>query len=314
MVKKIGYDNKIWNTLEKERVIDLIEKFRVTPIVESDVFEELVDYIWDSGTCKPLFFAVIPHIIEIASVNDFETAKDLWCYLGNWIATHEKYREGISDEVLECFDLALECAEERCINQIVSADQMSNIDAQYLYASLFAFAKHRLGYMTMSGYKDGIAGTSIAVCQSGHLNDVTIYNSGIVPYEMAECPHNVREVYIKDIKIEDREDNPWILLGKKIQKGLAIQSTSKEIVSHLKLAQEIIRHGVTPNLSMKYAFSLYGSLLYCNGSFSESMRILHGWDEFTCLQCGEKFIFADGWCEDMDGIDCAYVKYSGEKG
>ena len=301
MVKKIGYDNKIWNTLEKERVIDLIEKFRVNPVVESDVFEELMDYIWDSGTCKPLFFAVIPHIIEIASVNDFEAAKDLWCYLGNWIATHEKYREGISDEVLECFDLALECAEERCINQIVSADQMSNIDAQYLYASLFAFAKHRLGYMTMSSYKDGIAGTSIAVCQNGHLNDVTIYNSGIVPYEMAECPHNVREVYIKDIKIEDREDNPWILLGKKIQKGLAIQSTSKAIVSHLKLAQEIIRHGVTPNLSMKYAFSLYGSLLYCNGSFSEGMRILHGWDEFTCLQCGEKFIFADGWCEDMDG-------------
>lgn len=301
MVKKIGYDNKIWNTLEKERVIDLIEKFRVNPVVESDVFEELVDYIWDSGTCKPLFFAVIPHIIEIASVNDFEAAKDLWCYLGNWIATHEKYREGISDEVLECFDLALACAEERCINQIVSADQMSNIDAQYLYASLFAFAKHRLGYMTMSSYKDDIAGTSIAVCQNGHLNDVTIYNSGIVPYEMAECPHNVREVYINDIKIEDREDNPWILLGKKIQKGLAIQSTSKEIVSHLKLAQEIIRHGVTPNLSMKYAFSLYGSLLYCNGSFSEGMRILHGWDEFTCLQCGEKFIFADGWCEDMDG-------------
>lgn len=299
MVKKIGYNNKIWNTSGGGRVIDLIEKFSITPVVESDVFEELVDYIWDSGTCKPLFFVVIPYIIEIASVNDFKVTKDLWCYLGSWIATHEKYREGISDDVLECFDLALVHAEERCIEQIVLVAQISNIDAQYLYASLFAFAKHRLGYMTMSGYKDDIAGTSIAVCQNGHLNDVTVYNSGIVPYEKTECPRNVREVYIKDIKIEDRKDNPWIFFEKKIQKGLEDQSISKEIISHLKLAQEIIRHGVTPSLSMKYAFSLYGSLLYCNGSFNEGVRILHGWDEFTCLQCGEKFIFADGWCEDV---------------
>lgn len=299
MLKKIEYHNKVWDTFENDNIITLIEEFSVNPFVESKTFEKLTDSIWDAGTCKPLFFMVIPYLIEIVSKHDFEITKDLWCYLGGWISMHERYRKGISEDILECFDLALIYAEEKCINQIVASSIINSEDAQYLYASLFAFAKHRLGYMAMGGYKDDIVGTSIAMCPNGHLNDVSIYDSGIVPYEEAEHPCDIADVSLEDVKIESREKNPWICFEKSIQIVMENKSISKEIKSHLELSRHIIKYGVTPKLPMKYAFSLYGSLLYCNGSVDESIRILHGWDKITCLECGEKFIFADGWCEDI---------------
>ncbi len=298
MLCKIDFNNKVWDTLENQKLISLIKKFDLNPCVESEVFQEITDLIWEEGTCHPIFFATIPYLIEIAAKHRIEEAKDLWSYLGCWISTHEKYRYETSEEILACFDISLEYAEETCINQIMAVEKLDDTDAQYLYASIFAFARHRLGYMAMSGYKDGFEGTSIAECKKGHLNDVTVYNSGVVAYEEEEKPHKITMLEKTDIVLEAKRNNKWILFERRIQKELDNENTSKEVKSHLELAKTIIGKGVTPQLLMKYAFSLYGSLLYCNGSLQASMRVFHGWDEITCIECGEKFIFADGWCED----------------
>lgn len=299
MLKKVDLNHQIWSTSDNVNVIQLIDDFVKNPSIESETFENIVDCIWDAGVCKPIFFAIIPYLIEVASKLEFKRSKDLWCYLGSWISVHKKYREGISAEVLELFDFALTYAEEQCINQIVLEGKLDNVDAQYLYASLFAFAKHRLGYMTMGSYKDDIGGTSITACKLGHLNTVTVYNSGIVPYENEEYPRSIALVDVRNLKLEKEEKNFWLCFNHHIQEKLNDSNLSKEIKSHLELSQLIIRYGVTPQLPIKYAFSLYGSLLYCNGSYEEGCRVLHGWDKITCRVCGEKFVFADGWCEDI---------------
>lgn len=297
-MKKVDVTNSIWSTAENQKLAVFIKEFRLNPSVESDIFQEITELIWQDGVCYPIFFAAIPYLIEIASNLEIEASKDLWNYLGCWISTHKKYRCEVSKEVLECFDLSLKCAEEACIKQIISVEKLEETDAQYLYASLFAFAGHRLGYMTMSGYKDDFAGTSVTECKNGHLNDVTVYNSGIVAYEEEEKPCNIVKIDVNDIPLKAEKDNKWQLLEGRIQRGIDNKNTSKEVRSHLELAKMIISKGVTSRLSIKYAFSLYGSLLYCNGSVEAAMRAFHGWDEIACIECGEKFVFADGWCDD----------------
>lgn len=298
-MNKLEFTSKVWDTLENQQLKNLISNFDLHPYVSSDAFQKITGLIWEEGTCYPMFFVTIPYLIEIASRLKIEESKDLWGYLGCWISTHDKYRSGVSKEVLECFDSALKYAEEACIKQILSVEKLDEADAQYLYASLFAFAKHRLGYMAMSGYKDDLAGTSIAKCPKGHLNDVTVYNSGIVPYEEKERPCNIAMLKKIDIAYERQESNKWELFEKRIQREIDNENTSTAVKSHLELSKNIIQKGISPKLNMKYAFSVYGSLLYCNGSFNASMRVFHGLDELVCVECGEKFIFAEGWCEDQ---------------
>ncbi len=294
----INFTNEVWNRPENLKLKELVRKFKLNPYVPSDVFGEITDLIWDAGTCYPMFFVVIPHLIEIASRLKIDESKELWAYLGDWVSTHEKYREGITEDVLKCFDLSLQFAEKACIEQITSVEKLDDTDAQYLYASLFAFVKHRLGYMTMGGYMDAWEGTSVAECPRGHLNDVTVYNSGIAAYEEEEKPCNIKEVETMDIVLEKRKDNEWRRFEKRIQQEIDNKKTGKEVKSHLELSKYIIERGVDSQLPMRYAFSLYGSLLYCNGSIDAGIRVFHGLDEITCAECGEKFVFADGWCED----------------
>lgn len=298
MLNKVDFTNKIWDTLDNQKLISLIKDFDLNPSVESDVFQEITELIWGDGVCNPIFFVAIPYLIDIASRLQIKESKDLWSYLGCWISTHEKYRCNVSEEVLEYFDSSLKYAEETCIKQITSVEKLDETDALYLYASLFAFAKHKLGYMTMSGYKDDFEGVSVAECPRGHLNDVTVYNSGIVAYEKGQKPCCITMLEVTDIGLEAEKNNKWVLFEERIQQEIDNENTSNEVKSHLELSKSIINKGVTSQLLTKYAFSLYGSLLYCNGSIDISMRIFHGWDEITCIKCGEKFIFADGWCED----------------
>ena len=87
-------------------------------------------------------------------------------------------------------------------------------------------------------------------------------------------------------------------MEEKIQMVIDNENTDKEVKAHLQLSKDILSRGVDSRLDIKYAFSVYGSMLYCNGSVDAGMRVFHGLDEITCTECGKKFVFADGWCED----------------
>ncbi len=93
---KINFTNKIWDSPENQRLKELIEEFELNPYVTSDTFQELRSLIWEDRTCYPVFFIIIPYMIEIASKLKLSKSKDIWIYLGCWISTHEKYRGGNS--------------------------------------------------------------------------------------------------------------------------------------------------------------------------------------------------------------------------
>ncbi len=289
--------NMYFEKLNNKEVAELLHLFEKNPDTESDVFLDLKDCIWQEGICNHDFYIVTPQLIRIAANIDFSVSKDLWSYLGCWISTQEHDRNVVDGEILNAFDLALEYAEKECIKQIRMIEKMDDLDAQYLYASLFAFAKHRFGYMTLAAYKDDIIGTSCAKCPNGHMNDFSIYNSCIVPYEGEEKACDIANVTDVMEEYSKRKDNPWKAFADRFRKIIDLEEVDSQIKKHFELSYNIVCNGVTKDLNLKYAFSLYGCLLYCNGSLKESMRAFHAWDKVCCNECKEYFIFAEGWCE-----------------
>ena len=61
---KINFTNKIWDSPENQRLKELIEEFELNPYVTSDTFQELMSLIWEDRTCYPVFFIIIPYMID----------------------------------------------------------------------------------------------------------------------------------------------------------------------------------------------------------------------------------------------------------
>lgn len=292
-------DDRHFDKLDNKILVELLVLFEKDPNTNSDVFFEIKDNIWEEGTCYPDFYIMVPQLIRIASGLDISISKDLWSYLGCWISTQKHCRKDVCGEILDDFDKALEYAENECINQICTIEKFDDLDAQYIYASLFSFIKHRLGYMTLASYKDDLVGTSISKCPDGHMNDFSIYNTCIVEYEGEEKACNVTGVEYSLEEFPEKKHNPWRIFLHRFLNIIDSEEISPEIKSHFELSALIVSRGVTQDLDLKYAFSLYGCLLYCNGSFAESMRIFHAWDKVCCNKCKKIFTFAEGWCEDF---------------
>lgn len=285
-----------FNMLENEMVVECIEKFRIDACI--DTLLDIKDYIWEEGTCYPDFYIIIPQIIyQIKDLNISES-KDYWEYIGSWVATQNYFRNNINEEILFQFDNSLKVAEYECMSRICNLEKINDVDAEYLYLALFSFAKHRLGYMALGNYRDAIEGTSIARCSKNHISDFTVFDTGIVKYEEDEQPCEIASVEVDDENVLEETDNPWMQFAYKFEKILDSGELEDNIKSHFLMSLVTLKKGISPELDMKKAFSLYACMLYSNGSISESMRVFHAYDTVSCEECGEKFIFAEGWCED----------------
>ena len=119
----------------------------------------------------------------------------------------------------------------------------NDLDAQYLYASLFSFIKHRLGYMTLASYKDDLVGTSISKCPDGHMNDFSIYNTCIVEYEGEEKACNVTGVEYSLEEFPEKRYNPWRIFLHRFLNIIDSEEISPEIKSHFKLSALIVSRG-----------------------------------------------------------------------
>lgn len=63
--------------------------------------------------------------------------------------------------------------------------------------------------------------------------------------------------------------------------------TSSSIKSHLKIAAKVLEQGVTGKLPMRFAFSVYGSLLYCNGCINSANLFFMGGTKWYALSAGK---------------------------
>ena len=296
---KLEFDSKYWCLYDK-KIPELLNRLSQNADTVTEEFKELMGYIWDAEVCLPPFYAVIPHMIYIAAKETFEISKALWSYIGSWVSIQDKFRSGIPEDILTCFDNSLEYAEKECAKTLSEQKNIPEEEASYLYPALFAFSGHAFGIMALSAYKDGTEGTSLVKCDNGHLNDVTVYDSGIVPYEQDE-EHHIIPTVISDCfeyPLEKKNKNNWKCLVPKVQRAILSKDIPDNISSHLKLSLLMLENGVTPNLLMKFAFSLCGSLLYSEGAIDLASRMFHGWDMVKCEICGEEFQFSDHWCDD----------------
>lgn len=292
---KLELNSGYWNLYDK-RIPDLLELYSKNISTDTDEFDEIIDYIWDAGTCKPPFYAVIPHLIYLASNIKFDIAKDLWSNIGIWVCRQEKFRSGVPEEVLSIFDNSLRYAEKKCAEVLAEQDKIDSYEALYLFPSLFSFSKHAFGYMALGSYKEEPEGSDITVCSQGHEYYVTVLPTGIVPDGVEEPPHTISSVDSKDFEYSfEKNSNGWNCFLNKIEKKISNNTIPDNILSHLKLARRILENGVTPNLPMRFAFSLCGSLLYCQSTVEAAYRMFHGWDIMKCITCGEEYPFYEHW-------------------
>jgi hypothetical protein len=297
MINKLELGHALWKNLDEKELPSLLHAFSGAPDTDTTIFSDLQDCIWDSGTCKSGLYYAFPHLVEIAAAQEFSAAKELWCYLGCWASSQEYFREPVPDAILKWFDESLSYAEETCAAAIAQEQELDEYFSSYLFACLFAFARHDFGRMTMSGYKDSEEGTSAAKCQNGHIQALTVYDSSSVAYDEKEQAKPVPEVPGDSFDFEfiKRAENPWGHFEPVINGFVGDLSIPEEIRTHLRLAQLIVRNGVSPDLPMRFAFSLYGSLLFCYGNHELANRAFHGWDVLECPICGNTYIFANHW-------------------
>lgn len=293
---KLDLDSDYWD-LYDEKIPGLLQLYSQNIRAYTDEFDEIRDYIWDAGACERPFYAVIPHMIYFASNVDFEIAKELWSNIGIWVSRQEKFRTGVPDEILSIFDHSLRYAEKKCAELLVKQNQIAHDEARYLFPTLFSFSKHAFGYMALGSYKDEPEGIDVATCSQGHEDEFTIFNTGIVPYGVVEESHIIIPVGSKDFEypFEKSHDTTWSDFLDTIDNKISSNIIPENILSHLKLARIILENGVTPNLPMRFAFSLCGSLLYCQSTEDLANRMFHGWDMVKCTICGEKYQFCDHW-------------------
>lgn len=293
---KLDLDSDYWD-LYDEKIPGLLQLYSQNIRAYTDEFDEIRDYIWDAGACEPPFYAVIPHMIYFASNVDFEIAKELWSNIGIWVSRQEKFRTGVPDEILSIFDHSLRYAEKKCAELLVKQNQIAHDEARYLFPTLFSFSKHAFGYMALGSYKDEPEGIDVATCSQGHEDEFTIFNTGIVPYGVVAESHIIIPVGSKDFEypFEKSHDTTWSDFLDTIDNKISSNIIPENILSHLKLARIILENGVTPNLPMRFAFSLCGSLLYCQSTEDLANRMFHGWDMVKCTICGEEYQFCDHW-------------------
>jgi len=86
-----------------------------------------------------------------------------------------------------------------------------------------------------------------------------------------------------------KKRNKSLDLMPKVQSAILSKDIPDNIISHLKLSLLMLENGVTPNLPMKFAFSLCGSLLCSEGAIDLASRMFHGWDMVKCELCGKEF-------------------------
>nr|WP_302168512.1 hypothetical protein [uncultured Schaedlerella sp.] len=293
---KLDLDSKYWS-LYSEEIVELLDDFSKNINASTIEFSKIRDIIWDQGTCNSSFYAVIPHMIFYASKADYEIAKELWSNIGIWVSTQEKFRCEVPEEVLTVFDNSLKFAEKKCAELLAKQIQIVYDDARYLFPTLFSFAGHVFGHMTLSDYMAPIEGADVATCSQGHDEEFSIFDTGIVPDGEKKEHHIIKSVDTEDFEypFEKSSENHWSCFLDVIDEKLSGESITDPIRSHLKLARLIIANGVTSNLPVRFAFSLCGCLLYCKSSEEAANRMFHGWDIVKCKVCGEEYRFCDRW-------------------
>ena len=295
-MKKIELSHNFWKNYDTKLISDLIEKLWE----ENDndnIILDIDDLVRENDERMPIMYGIVPYIIEIAVKKETKETKKIWNYLGCWVFNQKQFRSGVNKVVLECFDEALKIAEISLCEFLSKGYKMNESELENLYTCLFVFAGHDFGRMVVDTFRDYEEGYATARCKNGHLNEFAVFDNGIFCYN-----ENEREKYFPlvspselEYPFEKEQKNNWKVFLPLIENCMQTE-TSLAIKSHLRITMIVLEQGITDKLPMRFAFSVCGSLLYCNGCINCANRFFHAWDKVVCPVCGEEYIFADYWC------------------
>jgi len=296
MLKRIGFSNKFWGNYDTKLISSLIEKLWKKNNIDNIILD-IDDLVREDDKRTPVLYGIVPYIVEIAVKKETKETKKIWNYLGCWVFNQNQFRAGINTLVLEYFDEALKFAESRLCEFLSKGYKIDMPELENLYTCLFAFAGHDFGCMVVDTFRDYEEGYASCRCKNGHLNEFAVYDNGVFSYNENEKEKDIFVVPQNELEypFEKEHKNNWKIFIPQIDKCMQTE-TSLSIKSHLRIAMKVLEQGITKHLPMRFAFSVCGSLLYCNGCTNCANRFFHAWDKVVCSVCAEEYIFADYWC------------------
>lgn len=304
MLNQIPLNSHLWNQLEigclenRQTTQELLLQFAENPDTESELFLELHGRIFDSNTCLSVFYLALPYLIDIADKAPLPSALELWAWLGSFLAEGVQRREDLPAEVLTVYEEWLHYGAEECLNLICQKDISDASDLPHLLATPLAMINPAFGYVSSSAVKDdmGYDTELAATCPKGHICSYTLTDSeisnalghqGTAP---SSCLYEKESSEMAQVEI-----NIWTSLSTELKHS----STANRL--YADLAQKIGEKGITANTPVPLTLILYGCLLEHFGldetDHQLAQRCFHLMNIVTCPECGEEFIFADGWRE-----------------
>lgn len=305
MRNKIPLNSVLWKQLEDGCVKlqpgtpELLQQFIENPDIDSDIFHALFDRIFDSNTCLPQFYLVLPYLIDLASQAAPKVTADLWAYIGGWLGEGVQDHKEIPESVLAVYHVWLDSGVNQCLQFICEQDLSACKDLSYVLSAPLSMVHPAFGYVATCNLKHdvGYETTLESTCPHGHLCDYSLDDYRVVNAQGAQGRVCAQAFWNAKIdQLPSLECNPWQALVPKLR----CASWHQEL--YLQIAQRLCQKGISRETPVSLTILLYACLLECFGqgelgNHEIAQRCLHMLNEIACPECGIYFCLADGWQE-----------------
>jgi hypothetical protein len=240
-------------------------------------------------------YAAVPYVVELGDRVPNADAGDLWIALGWALSGHEIVGPPVPNELRPAMDAALDLAEARCLEALLSEAWSDDVVVHLAVAAL-VFAKHSAGrLLAWSGLLDTRLPEGEMHCSAcGTDAYVAVVGDGLVTYRTSKAsprtadptqPRRVSALFPVGVAC----DSPWRVVGEWLRNLGAELST--EWAPELAAARAQAEYGVRGG-DERAVLCLVGALLLARGVASGRtfLRLAGG---VRCPECGATHDLAD---------------------
>ncbi|MCB9619210.1 MAG: hypothetical protein H6724_07130 [Sandaracinus sp.] len=262
-----------------------------------DAWELLLEELVHGGLTAARY-AAVPYAVEIAHRVPNVDAGDLWISLGWALSGHELLGPPVPNALRPAMDAALELAEMRCVDALLSESWNADEAVQLALAALL-FAKHPVGrLLAWSGLVDTRMPEGEMHCSvCGTEAYVAIVGEGLVTYRTLEAsseeadptqPRRVSALF----PAGEACDSPWRAAGKLLRDlGPELETRLEtDWAPELATARAQAEYGVRGG-DERAVLCLVGALLLARGAPGTTFLRLAG--GVRCPECGAAHDLAD---------------------
>ncbi|MEM9071369.1 MAG: hypothetical protein AAGE52_22880 [Myxococcota bacterium] len=173
------------------KVPRLLEMLCAEPSFEhprDSVWAELHEIIYHQYCCYESAYAAVPYLVELGLVHPADRSAELWISVGHMAATYAVCGDEIPEYLAPAFHAAIEVAEARCLEVLLS-EPWDGTESRYLALAALGLSGHRVGFLIATNLvlADAEGGSVCPACTASFL--FALRDDGIVTYTSLHEPY-----------------------------------------------------------------------------------------------------------------------------